>query len=74
MIEDFISADLCFRRELEGVQSFASGSDWGDAVLHMRHQRVGVNNTIQTTNQSNAWRRKVGWSPVLGTQLQFLGA
>lgn len=39
-IEYFIAAGPRVDRELEGVQAFASGSEWSDALLHIRHQRV----------------------------------
>ena len=71
-VEDFAAAGLRDQRELEGVEAFASGSEWSDALLHMCHQRAGTNDVIETTNQSNARWCKIGWPPGLGTQPQHL--
>ena len=36
-VEDSVAAGLRDQRELEGVQAFAFGSEWSDALLHMGH-------------------------------------
>ena len=36
-VEDFVAAGLRDQCELEGVQAFASGGGWGDALLHITH-------------------------------------
>jgi len=71
-IEDFIAAGLHVQRELEGVQAFASGGEWSDALLHTSYQRVGKNNVIKKTNQSNARWSKISWPPGLKARLQLL--
>ena len=53
-IEDFIAASFCVQRKLRGVQAFASGSEWSDALLHTGYQWVRKNDAIEKTNQSNA--------------------
>jgi len=37
-VEDFVAAGLGGQREFEGVQAFAPGSEWSNALLYVRHQ------------------------------------
>ena len=37
-VEDLIAAGLRIQREFESVQTFASGSEWSDALLYRRRQ------------------------------------
>lgn len=39
-IQDFIASGFRGQREFERVQMFASGSEWYDALLNVRHQQV----------------------------------